>query len=779
MQQTFLRHLTLLVMCLLSAAALRAQPQAYTPTQIERVAKLSELYGHIKFFHPYLGYKRINWDSAFAQAAPRVAQAQTDAETVAAINQLLAVLRDGATTARLVAPRTKAAPGAASDSVRVYFAPDSVLVLQTNNYAGADDYEGMIEKVGAFAAQLPKARALLLDLRGGQPLTEDQVGGLNYGLSYVGLLRLLSTQPLVTAATRLRNHSGFAPEEGGTSGGYWSGFYIRTGETTQPRRDARNRPLAILVNKNAVLTTGLLALGSHPHVRLYSTEPLSDAQLVRPVAFPFSPTIAVNFRTAELLGADGSLGLSGVAQLPAGTRPEAAAAYVLGQLRNPAASSASRATGGNAAALPAAPPPAAYPAATYPALGYRLLAGAKMWSVIHYFHAYKDLMPTSWDAALRTSLGQLAAAPDSAGYALAVARFYHHIQDGHGAISSPAIIRYVGQGSLPVDVRFVENKPVITRVFGSVLSAKGLQVGDIVTEINGEKVEARIARLAAIQPASNEWTRLNYLRWRLLRAPLGQPIRIGLRGADNRERTVTLTALPASQLTPPPDTTAVFRLLPGNIGYADMGRLQTKDVPRMFAVFKATKALILDMRNYPNGTAWAIAPYLTDLKNVVGAKFFRYAPNEPDVTSEDTYQSVQKYFFDQMLPPNAGQAVYRGKTVMLIDERTQSQAEHSGLFFEAANGTEFIGSPTAGANGDVTNFFVPGGIRLSFSGHDVRHADGRQLQQVGLQPKILVRPTIQGIRRGQDEVLARALSYLDTPKPAARTGKPLVKAKLR
>jgi hypothetical protein len=29
---------------------------------------------------------------------------------------------------------------------------------------------------------------------------------------------------------------------------------------------------------------------------------------------------------------------------------------------------------------------------------------------------------------------------------------------------------------------------------------------------------------------------------------------------------------------------------------------------------------------------------------------------------------------------------------MLIDERTQSQAEHAGLFFEAANGTIFIGS---------------------------------------------------------------------------------------
>ena len=97
---------------------------------------------------------------------------------------------------------------------------------------------------------------------------------------------------------------------------------------------------------------------------------------------------------------------------------------------------------------------------------------------------------------------------------------------------------------------------------------------------------------------------------------------------------------------------------------------------------------------------------------------------------------------------------------MLIDERTISQAEHTGLFFEAANGTKFIGSPTQGANGDVTNFWLPGGISVRFSGQGVWHADGRQLQRVGLQPTVEVRPTLAGIRAGKDEVLDRAIEYL-------------------
>jgi C-terminal processing protease CtpA/Prc len=98
--------------------------------------------------------------------------------------------------------------------------------------------------------------------------------------------------------------------------------------------------------------------------------------------------------------------------------------------------------------------------------------------------------------------------------------------------------------------------------------------------------------------------------------------------------------------------------------------------------------------------------------------------------------------------------------VLLIDERTQSQAEHTGLFFEAANGTKFIGSPTLGANGDVTDLSVPGGIYASFTGQGVWDADGRQLQRVGLKPDIAVRPTLAGIRAGRDEVLEKAIEYL-------------------
>jgi len=57
---------------------------------------------------------------------------------------------------------------------------------------------------------------------------------------------------------------------------------------------------------------------------------------------------------------------------------------------------------------------------------------------------------------------------------------------------------------------------------------------------------------------------------------------------------------------------------------------------------------------------------------------------------------------------------------------------------------------------------LPGGIYASFSGHDVRHGDGRQLQRVGIQPHIKIEPTISGIREGRDEILEGAIKFLDS-----------------
>jgi hypothetical protein len=87
----------------------------------------------------------------------------------------------------------------------------------------------------------------------------------------------------------------------------------------------------------------------------------------------------------------------------------------------------------------------------------------------------------------------------------------------------------------------------------------------------------------------------------------------------------------------------------------------------------------------------------------------------------------------------------------------------SGATTEAAAGSTFVGSSTSGANGNVTDVAVPGGHFITFTGMDVRHGDGRQLQRVGIVPHVPVPRTVANIAAGVDEVLEKALELARQP----------------
>jgi hypothetical protein len=204
--------------------------------------------------------------------------------------------------------------------------------------------------------------------------------------------------------------------------------------------------------------------------------------------------------------------------------------------------------------------------------------------------------------------------------------------------------------------------------------------------------------------------------------------------------------------------TPIYRVLPDGYGYIDLARLPFAEAHKALDAVLATPATIFDMRGYPNGTAWALAPRLGDRKNPTAALFKRPLQVAINFDDEDLGGGAPDYAFEQKLPSAAG-AIYKGAVVMLINEFAISQSEHTCLFFETATNVTYIGTPTNGANGDVTNLVLPGNIYVNFTGHDVRHADGRQLQRVGIQPHVRVEPTAKGISEGRDEVLEAAVRY--------------------
>ena len=72
-----------------------------------------------------------------------------------------------------------------------------------------------------------------------------------------------------------------------------------------------------------------------------------------------------------------------------------------------------------------------------------------------------------------------------------------------------------------------------------------------------------------------------------------------------------------------------------------------------------------------------------------------------------------------------------------------------------------IGSQTAGADGNVSTLKLPGRIVARFSGAGACYPDNTPTQRTGVKIDIVCKPTVKGIREGKDEVLLKAIEYIN------------------
>src|SRR5689334_25386411 len=75
---------------LLSSAAFAAGP-------VDRLARVAKLWGTVRYLHPWVAYKDVDWDAALVAAIPKVREAKSAEEYRAAVEGLLGALGDPVT----------------------------------------------------------------------------------------------------------------------------------------------------------------------------------------------------------------------------------------------------------------------------------------------------------------------------------------------------------------------------------------------------------------------------------------------------------------------------------------------------------------------------------------------------------------------------------------------------------------------------------------------------------------------------------------------------------
>jgi C-terminal processing protease CtpA/Prc len=409
---------------------------------------------------------------------------------------------------------------------------------------------------------------------------------------------------------------------------------------------------------------------------------------------------------------------------------------------------------------PTPQPDRAYAAQRYPSPELRILAGYKIWAVIHYFFAYRDLMDEDWDDLFASFLPKFIAAKTAREYNLTIAELIAYLTDSQAGVDSPELTDYFGAAPVGLKLRLIDKKAVIVGILDKEAESAEVRVGDIVSELDGLAIADRINKQARYVSASTTPSLARRVMQRVLNGADGSPAALTILDSSGASKPLKLkrsaSFLPALAIERTGD---VIKTLPGGIGYVDLNRLRLDQVDSTFEKLAGAKAIIFDARGSTRISASAIAAHLNTKPDVAAAIFTGPLALTPDLSVGGQLTSTASFFFVQALPPPATHP-YAGQTVMLVDERTIAAAEHIGLFLEAANHTVFIGTNSAGSTGETTSFVVPGGVTITFSSEDVRHGNAGKLQRVGLEPAESVPETISGIRSGRDEVLDHALEYL-------------------
>lgn len=392
----------------------------------------------------------------------------------------------------------------------------------------------------------------------------------------------------------------------------------------------------------------------------------------------------------------------------------------------------------------------------YPDTEHRILASFKLWATVRQFFAYRDLMDGDWDDYFAEFLPKFIEAKTDQDYNLAAAAALTRIDDSNAKISSAVLDRYFGVAAPGLRIRLVEKKPVVTAILDDAAAKAGMKIGDVVTSVDGEEIVARIHREIEFIPASTNQSLAVEVCQRLLNGADSSTAALSMQSSDGNTyhvslpRTVRYATMPVEQRSGAPT-----QFLSQAIGYVDIEKIKPAGLDGVFEKFAKATAIIFDLRGPLHFDPELLAARLTDKTDVAGAIVTGPITIRPDFPTPYTLTDTASFFRVETFPPDP-KGTYKGKTIAVIDERTAGSAEHLGLLLEAANNTTFVGSISAGVDGEVSHFQLPGGITYSFSTTDVRHGNSGKLQRVGLQPSEMVTTTVHSIRTGTDEALQKA-----------------------
>jgi C-terminal processing protease CtpA/Prc len=389
----------------------------------------------------------------------------------------------------------------------------------------------------------------------------------------------------------------------------------------------------------------------------------------------------------------------------------------------------------------------------FPDEDHRLLLFFTYWNIIRFFSPNNHILDVPWDTVLSQNVSAISSAADMQEFHTAFLRVPASLQDLHVDGLTWAFTTAFGGKYIPkLVIRHGQDGYIVVKS-----GCPPICKGDVILAVNGKTVDEWEDSLRAFIPAGNDAVLKMCVRVHMFRGDSATYASIVYRDSSGNSQNITaerqcsVIDIPEwNQDYYPIDSLKHVRWqrLESDIGYVHMGNITYNDVNAMYATLSDTKAIIFDIRNYPQGMVPpAIAEKLLPAKRT----FATYL--KPDLKYPGTL-----YWDSDEVGPWANPAPYGGKVIVLCNEKTVSHAEWSCMIFRTVPGCIVVGSQTAGADGNNCRLQLARDVQTGYSGFSVYYPDGTPTQRIGIIPDSIVTITAAAVRAGRDLVLEKAMS---------------------
>ena len=262
----------------------------------------------------------------------------------------------------------------------------------------------------------------------------------------------------------------------------------------------------------------------------------------------------------------------------------------------------------------------------FPSEEYRLLALFRYWNVINYFFPYKQLIDRPWSTVLTDFIPRFATNTSALDYQTTIAEMVVRMQDTHGSARGvQALNDHLGGFAPPVRLASAGGALAVAELLDTqAADGAGLAPGDVILAIDGTPVAERLASLSRLRACRR---RRPFSVCLSRDAARGKDSRVTVRAqrTDGGIRDVVLArSRPLSIVNAMlPRKAPIYEVMPNGYGYIDLARLPNADAHEALDAVLKTPAIVFDMRGYPNGTAWPLAPRLSSRTDITAALFRR------------------------------------------------------------------------------------------------------------------------------------------------------------